>query len=90
MSGESGVVSESVDYEQVVPEIIEQLKADERFSASCERLQKDGLLNKEKIFDDAKITDHSAGSVNGQKPLGAGHEGRGIETRGQVALARPP
>ncbi|MEQ8274347.1 MAG: DNA topoisomerase 3 [Deltaproteobacteria bacterium] len=48
------------DYRAVVEEVIVQLGADERFAAASARLAKDGLLNTEKIFDDAKVTDHFA------------------------------
>ncbi|CAN0537418.1 unnamed protein product, partial [Laminaria digitata] len=57
-----------VDYRPVVDDILESLKADERFSAACTRLQKDGLLNEAKIFDDSKITDHFAIVPTGEMP----------------------
>ena len=43
-----------------VQEIIASLAADPRFTTACARLQRDGLMNREKIFDDAKVTDHFA------------------------------
>lgn len=48
------------DYKEVVPEVIEQLSGDERFTQVARKLQKEGLLNEKKIFDDAKISDHFA------------------------------
>jgi DNA topoisomerase-3 len=48
------------DYRPVVDDIIDALKADARFAASCRRLQADGLQNTGRIFDDSKITDHFA------------------------------
>ncbi|NJK90236.1 MAG: hypothetical protein HC923_13195, partial [Myxococcales bacterium] len=48
------------DYRPVVNEVIEQLGRDPRFTVAARRLKSAGLLNTEKIFDDAKVTDHFA------------------------------
>lgn len=82
------------DYREVVDEILESLKGDERFTASCERLQRDGLLNEKKIFDDSKITDHFAIVPTGELPPEglSGDDARvyDLVTRRFLATFHPP
>ena len=48
------------DYRTVVDTVITNLAADARYSASSQFLGKNGLLNADKIFDNAKVSDHFA------------------------------
>ncbi len=54
------------DYRSVVDDVIDQLKADPRFSNASKSLQANGLLNTARVFDDAKVTDHFAIIPTGQ------------------------
>ncbi|MEO1337616.1 MAG: DNA topoisomerase, partial [Myxococcota bacterium] len=48
------------DYRAVVDDVIESLKVDPRFNKSCDYLQKNGLQNEKRTFDDSKVSDHFA------------------------------
>jgi DNA topoisomerase-3 len=66
------------DYEKVVVDVVEQLGADARFRAASAYLGRAGLLNKDKIFDDAKVSDHFAIVPTGVLPTAPldGDDGR--------------
>ncbi len=66
------------DYEKVAVDVVAQLGADPRFRTASAYLGRAGLLNKEKIFDDAKVTDHFAIVPTGVLPTAPldGDDGR--------------
>ena len=82
------------DYRTVVDDIIEALKADARFTASCNRLQAEGLQNTARTFDDTKISDHFAIIPTGEPAPAslAGDDARlyDLVTRRFLAAFHPP
>lgn len=56
------------DYVPVVDEVITALGSDARFAAASRYLAANGRLNEEKIFNDAKVTDHFAIVPTGHLP----------------------
>jgi DNA topoisomerase-3 len=82
------------DYRPVVDRVIRSLGGDARFRPHCERLERTGLLNTDRIFDDAKVTDHFAIIPTGDLPKGtlSGDDARIYEmvTRRFLAAFCPP
>lgn len=48
------------DYQPTVQQVLEMLRHQPAYQKSSQYLQQNGLLNKDKIFDDSAITDHFA------------------------------
>lgn len=82
------------DYVEVVLGVLPSLEADARFTEAAKFLQANGLMNKERTFDDAKVSDHFAIIPTGvvpEQPL-TGDDGRLFElvVKRFLATFHPP
>ncbi|MBI4816325.1 MAG: topoisomerase C-terminal repeat-containing protein [Deltaproteobacteria bacterium] len=81
------------DYEAVVGEVLPKLEVDPRFKGASQFLQANGLMNKERTFDDTKVSDHFAIIPTGVVPEAlTGDDGRLFElvVRRFLATFHPP
>jgi DNA topoisomerase-3 len=82
------------DYRAVVEQVIASLGADPRFAQASQKLGREGLQNADKIFDDAKVTDHFAIIPTGDLPKDglSGDDARlfDLVTRRFLAAFHPP